>query len=203
MRKSLIAAFDKNFLVGAEGKLPWSLPEDMKLFRRLTMDKPIIMGRKTFESLGRPLPRRTNIVLSTRPDFAAKGCNVVRSLAEAFKAAAATGAAECMVIGGANVYEQALWAVDRAYLTVIRHAFDVKRKRDQVYFPRVDWWEARHARAVRQEEYLPGPNNPYGWTFLVLDFDPAKTVNPPNAADAPSASSVPPRRTSDRSSVPA
>ncbi len=170
MRKSVIAAVDQEWLVGADGNMPWHLPADMKLFRCLTMGKPIIMGRKTFESLGRPLKGRDNIVMTTRPDFTADGVKVVHSLAAAFAAAEELKAEECMVIGGANVYEQALWEADRLYLSYIHHTFDVRLKRDRVYFPRAAWWKHRRADIVRTIRHEIGPESPYVWTFSVSDI---------------------------------
>ncbi|MEJ2346337.1 MAG: dihydrofolate reductase, partial [Gammaproteobacteria bacterium] len=96
---SLIAAMDENRLIGVDNRLPWNLPADLQYFRQVTMGKPILMGRKTYESIGRPLPGRTNIVLTSDPAFTADGCIVVHSVEEALSAAA--GNDEIMVVGGA------------------------------------------------------------------------------------------------------
>ena len=111
---SLIAAMDKNRLIGRENGLPWHLPADFKHFKEVTMAKPVIMGRKTFESIGKPLPGRENIVIS-RSGFDAEGIVVVDTIDKALQAA--NGAEEAMVIGGASFYEQMIDRADRLYLT--------------------------------------------------------------------------------------
>lgn len=117
MRISLIAAVAANNVIGRAGKLPWHLPDDLKRFKRLTMGKPIIMGRATYESIGRPLPGRQNIVLSRDAGYLAPGCTAVDSVRAALSAA--DGAEEVMVIGGSGVYEQFLPIAERIYLTRI------------------------------------------------------------------------------------
>lgn len=187
MRKSIIAAVDERLLVGADGKMPWDLPADMKLFRKLTMGKPVVMGRRTFESLGRPLKGRTNIVLSTRANFTAPGCIVVRDLDEAYAAAEREGAEECMIIGGANVYAQAIWHADRLYLSQIHKAFNEHLKRDVVFFPPHGWWESRGAKIVEIVKHEVGIDSPYPWTFAVLDFDKTPSDVPARAISQPAA----------------
>ncbi|MDX1687598.1 MAG: dihydrofolate reductase, partial [Candidatus Promineifilaceae bacterium] len=110
-RISLIAALDRNGVIGDDGRIPWRLPADLKYFKRVTMGKPLIMGRKTYESIGRPLPGRQNIVLTRQRDYRAPGCTVVHSLEEAL--AAAGDAEEVMVAGGGSVYRQFLPRADR------------------------------------------------------------------------------------------
>ena len=120
----LIAAVARNNAIGKDGALPWHLPEDMKYFRETTRGKPVIMGRKTWESLPerfRPLPGRTNIVLSRNGNYAANGATVVASLEEALHAAA--DAEEVFVIGGAELYRQALPIAQRLYLTELATDF--------------------------------------------------------------------------------
>lgn len=152
MLLTLIVAMARNRVIGVDNRLPWRLPEDLRFFKRVTLDKPVIMGRRTHESIGRPLPGRSNIVLTAQADYQAAGCRVVHSLEQAL--AAAEPAAEAMVIGGAAVYAQALPRADRIYLTEI--AAEVA---GNVRFPELDpaqwrmgWWEAhpadeRHAYA--------------------------------------------------------
>lgn len=111
---SLIAAMDENRLIGSNNGLPWHLPADFKHFKEVTMGKPVIMGRKTFESIGRPLPGRKNVVVS-RTGFSAKGVISAASIDEALTEVA--GVEEVMIIGGANFYEQMLSKADRMYLT--------------------------------------------------------------------------------------
>lgn len=122
-RVSMIAAMGLNRVIGRDNQLPWHLPEDLKYFRSMTWGKPIVMGRKTFESLGRPLPGRTNIVVTAQPDLDLVGAKVVGSLEEALSAASnqaeLDGVDEIMIIGGAKLYEQMLGQTDRIYLTLV------------------------------------------------------------------------------------
>lgn len=121
MRLALIAAMGRNHVIGTDTGLPWHLPRDLKHFRRITLGKPIILGRTTFEQIGRPLPDRPNIVLTRRPDFAPAGVIVARSAEEAL--AAAADADEAVVIGGGEVYREFLPLADRLYLTIVDGEF--------------------------------------------------------------------------------
>lgn len=125
---ALIAAMTAAGVIGKNNQLPWHLPEDLQYFKKVTSGKPIIMGRKTFESIGRPLPQRKNIVLTQSKDFHFAGVSVVHSLEEAIKAAG--DAAEIMVIGGAKVYEAFLPKASRLYLTLVHEAYS-----GDTYFP--------------------------------------------------------------------
>src|SRR5579872_5199461 len=117
MNISLIAAMSQNGVIGQNNKLPWHIPEELKYFKSKTLNKPVIMGRKTFESMGcKPLPNRINIILTKEKSFEAKGCIVVHSIEEALKTV--KGYEEVMVIGGANIYEQFLPLASCLYLTV-------------------------------------------------------------------------------------
>lgn len=122
-RLALIAAMGRNRVIGRNNKLPWHLPEDLKYFRAMTWGKPIIMGRKTFDSLGRPLPGRTNIVLTNQGELQLPGALVVTSIEEALAAAEGQalldGVDEVMVIGGEKIYRQFLKKADRLYLTLV------------------------------------------------------------------------------------
>ena len=119
---SLIAAMDRNRLIGKNNQLPWHLPADFAHFKAVTMGKPIVMGRKTFESIGRPLPERQNIVLSRNSDFSLDGADVVNSLDQA--KAVAGDAPELVVIGGSTIYQLALPEADRIYLTHVEGEFE-------------------------------------------------------------------------------
>ena len=121
---SAIAAIGQNGVIGHEGTLPWHLPDDLKRFRAITWGKPIIMGRRTFESLGRALPGRTNIVLTRRPDYRADGCTVADSPAEALSVAASGGATEAIVIGGSEVFRQFMPWCHKVYLTIVEGEFE-------------------------------------------------------------------------------
>lgn len=116
-RISLIAALARNGVIGIENRLPWRLPEDLAHFKALTLGHPVIMGRKTFESLGRPLPGRTNVVITRNPNYAPIGCLVADSIPSAL--ALCADAAEVFFIGGAELYAQALPLAERLYLTEV------------------------------------------------------------------------------------
>ena len=122
MRVTIIAALGRNRVIGKGNQIPWHISEDLKRFKALTMGHPVVMGRKTFQSIGRPLPGRDNIVITRSPEFAAPGCRPVHSLAEALTAA--QGAAEVFVIGGAEIYALALPLADRLQLTEVDAAID-------------------------------------------------------------------------------
>lgn len=142
---SIIAALARNGAIGRGNRMPWRLPEDLKRFRRLTMGHAVIMGRKTFESIGSPLAGRSNIVITRSRDWNPPGCVVVHSLEAAFDAAGNSG--EAFVIGGAQIYELALPRARRLYLTEIERDFE-----GDAFFPQLDrlrWREVsreRHAR---------------------------------------------------------
>jgi len=116
-RVSIIVAMSRNRVIGAAGAIPWHLPEELKRFKRLTMGHHIIMGRKTWESIGRPLPGRASVVVTRQPDYRAPGALVMPSLDDAI--AACTGDSEIFVIGGAELYAQALPRAGRLYLTLV------------------------------------------------------------------------------------
>ena len=115
MRVSLIVAASTNNVIGVRGKLPWRLPVDLRRFKQVTTGKPIIMGRLTWDSIGRPLPNRRNIVISRNPDFTAAGCDIVASPDEAVEMAG--DADEVMIIGGGQLYREFLARAQRIYLT--------------------------------------------------------------------------------------
>lgn len=141
---SIIAAVASNRVIGRDNDLPWHLPEDLKQFRCLTMGHHIIMGRKTFESLGRLLPGRTTVVVSRQPGYAVEGAKVAAGLREAL--AACAGDEEVFVIGGAELYREALALADKLYLTEIEAEFD-----GDAWFPEYDraaWREQSRERRV-------------------------------------------------------
>ena len=122
MKISLIVAMAENRVIGVDNRMPWHLSADLKRFRKITSGNPIVMGRKTHESIGRPLPDRVNIVLTRDSSYQALGCIVVHNLEQAMRAAGE--AAELMVVGGAGLYREFLPLADRIYLTLIHRAFD-------------------------------------------------------------------------------
>jgi len=119
---SIIAAMDENRVIGRGNRLPWHLPVDLKRFRRLTLGHPIIMGRKTYESIGKPLDNRKNIVITRQEGFIAEGCAVVHDLRAAF--AACGDADEAFVLGGETLFRDVMPLTDRIYLTVVRTKVD-------------------------------------------------------------------------------
>lgn len=148
-RLSLIAAVARNGVIGRDNALPWRLPEDLRHFKAVTLGHPIVMGRKTWESLGRPLPGRQNIVVTRRTDYdIPTGCTVVNSLAEALDAAAGTD--EVFLIGGADLYAQGLPLADRLYLTEIDADFDGDAWFPD--FPRDEWREVSRQRGGDESE---------------------------------------------------
>lgn len=165
MRISLVVAMDKNRVIGHNNKLPWYLPEDLRFFKRVTMGKPIIMGRATWESIGRPLPGRTNIVVTRQPDYEAEGTKVVHSMKEALLLAEAIGEIdgrdEAMIIGGSEIFLDSLDYADRIYLTEV-HA-EVKGDTWFPEFDRSEWKE------VSREDFEAQGPNPYDYSFVVLD----------------------------------
>lgn len=130
---SLVAAASENNVIGDENEIPWHLPDDMKFFREITEGKPIIMGRKTFESIGKPLPKRHNIVISRQRDLEIEGCDVVGSLEEALELAEEESADEACIIGGGQIYSEGIDQADRIYLTRVHATVD-----GDTYFPEVD-----------------------------------------------------------------
>lgn len=161
MRVSLIAAVAENNVIGRDNALPWRLPADLKHFRRLTTGHAVITGRRNYESIGRPLPERTNIVLTHRRDYRADGCIVVHTLEDAF--AAARGDPEVFIMGGAEIYAQTVDRAERIYLTRV-HA----EIAGDTLFPAVDWsvW-----REIARERHEPDAQHAYAYSFVTLDRD--------------------------------
>ncbi|MDE0841339.1 MAG: dihydrofolate reductase [Porticoccaceae bacterium] len=163
IRLSIIAALSRNFAIGLDNRLLWHIPEDLKNFKAITMAKPLIMGRKTFESIGRPLPGRVNIVISRDTQWRADGVQVERSLEAALSAAYSACEQrqqdEVMVIGGEQVYRQALPYATRLYLTEI----DAEICADTFFpdFVRTEW---------RELERTPGSQSAdYAYQFVILE----------------------------------
>lgn len=160
MRVSIIVAMDENGLIGADGGMPWHLPADLRHFKKTTMGKPILMGRRTHESIGRPLPGRDNLILTRDPDYRAEGCHVFTGLADARAHARESGAKELMVIGGAQVYALALPKAKRLYLTRVHDAFQ-----GDTWFPDIDFeeWEQ-----IERHRYPAGERNLHPYSFITL-----------------------------------
>ena len=147
---------DRNRLIGNKNQLPWHLPADLAHFKKVTMGKPIIMGRKTYESIGRPLPGRTNIVLTRAADFQAEGVLTANTLEQALEYAA--GEDEVMIIGGSSIYELAMPRADRLYMTYIENNHE-----GDAWFPDFD---LAHWRIIDSEEHAADEKNPSNYRFV-------------------------------------
>jgi dihydrofolate reductase len=153
---SLVAAAGNNNVIGTNNKLPWKMPADMKFFMNLTIGHPVIMGRKTYESFGRPLKDRRNIIITRDKKYTVSGCDVVNSLDEALLLTKSDN--EVFIIGGAEIYRQSIAIADKIYLTRICHDFE-----GDAYFPPIDeteWKEISHLEQNTDEK------NPYPFAFL-------------------------------------
>jgi dihydrofolate reductase len=165
VRISLVAAVAENNVIGCGGDMPWRLPTDLARFRALTLGKPVVMGRKTYLSLGRPLPGRDNVVVTRDPGFAAEGVRVAHSVREALRIAAALaaehGGDEAFVIGGGETYAAALPFAGRIYLTRV-HA----RPEGDTWFPALD---PRAWQEIGRETVPAGERDTAAMTFLILE----------------------------------
>jgi dihydrofolate reductase len=164
MKIAFVVAVARNNVIGINNQLPWHLPEDLKYFKRVTMGKPIIMGRATYDSIGKPLPGRPNIVITRNPDYQPAGVTVVHSLDEALKAAGTLmppGQDEAAIIGGEQIFAQAFPKTDRLYLTEVDAAPE-----GDTFFPEFD---RKQWREVAREAHLPCERNPYAYSFVVLE----------------------------------
>lgn len=169
---SLIVAMGENRAIGKDNKLPWYLPADLKHFKNITSGHAIIMGRKTHESIGKPLPNRVNIVVTKNKQYFSPGCFTATSLEEAITIAeqeTQTDNNEIFVIGGASIYEQALPSADRIYLTIVHHDFD-----GDTYFPNLK----EHAWREREFEKHPTDiDNHFEYSFKMLEKVNMKAVS--------------------------
>ena len=159
MKISLIVAKSRNNVIGNNNQLPWHLPADLKHFKTITMGKPIIMGRKTFDSIGKPLPGRRNIIISRQQNLHIDGCEIFHSIDDALSAVKTEK--EVMIIGGANLFLQVLPIAERIYLTVIAADFE-----GDAFFPGLDYaqWQL-----ISEEKWLPDEKNKYPYCFQTLD----------------------------------
>lgn len=164
MRKSILVAMDQKNGIGYQNQLPWHLPAELKYFKQLTMGHHLIMGRKTYESIGKSLPGRTTIVVTRNPNYQAEGCLIMHSLEQAFRIAEEQAESEVFVCGGHTIYREALKVADRLYLTRIHAEFQT-----DLSFPdfKISLWEETSA------DYHPkDPKNPYSFTFFVYERRP-------------------------------
>lgn len=156
---SLIAALTGGGVIGQNGVVPWRLPADLGYFKQVTMGKPVIMGRKTYRSIGRPLPGRDNIVLTRDPTFQAEGCQIVHTVVEAL--AVAGSGREIMVIGGAEIYAVFLPLADRLYLTVI--AAEIEGDTFFPAYPAGEWQTISDIAHPADDKHL------YPFRFVILE----------------------------------
>ena len=166
---TLVAAMARNRAIGLNGAMPWHLPRELRHFKETTMGRPIVMGRKTWESIGRVLPGRQNIVVTRNPEFRAEGCDVVRSLADAVATASGD---EVMIIGGGELYAAALPHADRLVLTLV----DCEPEAD-TWFP--EWDDGTWLETSSRDE-APDEQNPHAYRVLVLS-KPEQRVRAPRA----------------------
>jgi len=159
VRVSLICAASQNGVIGIENRLPWKLPADLKHFKALTLNHPVLMGRKTYESIGKALSGRTNVVITRQKDFKAPECLTASSIEKALELC--KGNQEVFVIGGASVYQQALELADKVYLTLIHQNFEG----DVFLFP----LEKTFWKETAREDFKPDTQNPYPYSFLTFE----------------------------------
>ena len=159
---AIVVAAARNGVIGKDDAMPWHLPEDLRHFKRVTMGKPIIMGRKTFESIGKPLPGRVNIVVTRNAAFGAQGVRVAGSLEEALalanQVAVSDGVDAAAIIGGAEIYRMALPLADRLYMTEVHADID-----GDAQFPAIDWSQWRQ---LSRERHVADASNPYDYSFV-------------------------------------
>ena len=165
---SIIVAMDRLGMIGDGTAMPWRQAKDLRRFRELTWGKPIIMGRATFESIGKPLPGRLSIVLSSKPEFNVPGCRIAHTLQEALATAeeclASVGGTEAMIIGGGRVYADALERWDRLYLTLVHGEFN-----GNTYFPVRELLRQTWRPAREPEMHSANEKNPFAHSFYVLE----------------------------------
>ena len=160
---SAIVAYSKNFAIGLDNKMLWHLSDDFKNYKKITSGHCLLMGRKTFESIGKPLPNRTSIIITRNKNYIVpEECYIVHSLEAGIKKAKALGETECFINGGAQIYEQSLPLLDRAYITTV----DCEVENADAFFPQIDFsnWKKSQSFKHQQDE-----KNEYNWAFSIFD----------------------------------
>lgn len=155
---SIVAAIGKNREMGKDNKLLWHIPEDLEHFKKITLNHPIIMGRKTYESIGRPLPKRDNIIVTRYSSYVVPGCYIYNSLEKAIEFAKSLNKEEIFIIGGGDIFAQVLSQVDKLYLTIVEKEFDA-----DVFFPE---YEKKFTKVVSEQK---GKSGEYIYKFLELE----------------------------------
>lgn len=158
MLLSIISAMNHQNIIGLNNQLPWHLPADLQRFKHITMGNAILMGRKTFESIGKPLPGRQNIIITRQQNYQTTACDVADSLQSALQLV--RNQKEVFIIGGADLYSQAIALVQKMYLSIIHHDFCGDR-----FFPD---WNRNEWHIDAQEDFLPDEKNKYAYSFLTL-----------------------------------
>ncbi|WP_102349298.1 dihydrofolate reductase [Bacillus sp. Marseille-P3661] len=156
---SLVVAMDKNRVIGKDNQLPWHLPADLAFFKKVTMGKPIVMGRKTHQSIGRALPGRENIILTRDKNFTAEGCTIIHHIDELNKIT--NNHDEICIIGGAEIFKEVLPIIDRLYITEIEHEFE-----GDTFFPAID---RTNWQLVSSEKGPKDEKNPYDYYFNIYE----------------------------------
>jgi len=159
---SILVAVSQNRVIGKENKIPWHLPADLKYFKQLTMNHHIIMGRATYESIGRPLPGRTNVVITRQEDYSAQGCVIMSDIRAAFEYCRQRGETECFIIGGGDIIRQTLVWADKVYMTLVFHDFE-----GDTFLPELnsdDW------KMMSEDRHLPDEKNHYAYAFRVYEL---------------------------------
>ena len=157
---SFLVAVDKNRVMGIDNRLPWRLPADVKFFKEVTMGHPIVMGRKTYDSIGKPLPGRENIILTRNVDYQPEGCTVIHTVEELIQYMKNKND-EVFVIGGAQLFKEIFPVADRLYITEIHHEFE-----GDTFFPEFEeseWTLSSSEKGIKDEK------NPYDYYFNVYD----------------------------------
>ena len=161
MTLSAIVATAKNGIIGKDNEIPWCLPADFAYFKRITLNHHIIMGRNCYESIGRPLPKRTNIIVTRNPFYIATGCITVHSITEGVKIAKQNGETEAFIIGGGEIYKQTMQLLDKIYLTEV----DLDTEGD-VFFPEfnpAEW------HLISEEKHEKDEKNEWDYTFKIFE----------------------------------
>lgn len=162
MKVSAIVAIDKNYAIGQNNQIPWYLPADLKYFKKTTIHHHVIMGRKTFESIGRPLPKRTNIVITRNPFYVATDAIVLHSMEEALQFAKEGGEKEAFIIGGGIIYEAAFPLLDRIYITEV----ETEVEAPEVFFPKFDPTEWN---LISESHHLADEKNEFNYTIKIFE----------------------------------
>jgi dihydrofolate reductase len=158
MTVTIVVAIAENYAIGRNNQLLWHMPADLKHFKQITSGHTVIMGRRTYDSVGKPLPNRRNIII-TRQDITIPGCEVVKSVEDALELCASED--EVFIVGGAEIYKLAMNKTDRIYLTIIHHSFDADS-----FFPEIDYMEWKE---VSREDHPADEKHKYSYSFITLE----------------------------------